>query len=147
LNLYASYIIKNLLTKNNAFPILAVHGTKDEAVQIGGCCEAQTCCCDILSSRCVSFREQFERWIEIAKCRGTEVGNPPLHSLSKYVNNSCYMGAACLSDLTFCEIPGAEHRLDEFIPFGEIVTQFFYQNYKESRDSPASSEDLVPPGT
>jgi len=152
-HMYRATVENGKVTAENAFPVLALHGTSDTAVRVEGCCAndnstGSQCCCQIYSPRCMSFHQSFESWKKTYRCQSNawiadnvtmEVATLP--DLKKRFQDVCYGSTGCLAPLEFCALPQVGHRLDNFVPIDQIVTDFFYQDYVSSK-----AEGVLKPG-
>ena len=119
LNLYSQAINANY----PKFPILALHGFKDDVVPISGKFN-----CSFFGN-CVSFRDSFFNWQEINQCQNAKEKPMiplPIHSS---IPSNCFTGRNCKESVIFCELPKSRHKMDGC---GDIVAEYLINDLNRS---------------
>jgi poly(3-hydroxybutyrate) depolymerase len=136
-DLYAAALKESSSHKGFALPVLALHGTADKAVKLEGCCHEDSCCCNIYSKSCFSFKSELEQWAKINRCKTVQ----PSRRAFIPQNYTCMVGKGCAAPVHFCEIPGAGHDLQNVLPVGEIVADWFQADVTSVADLPDTADD------
>lgn len=111
------------------FPVLGLHGMKDESVRFEGCCPGKQCCCEITAKQCLAFDQSMQNWAQINDEEGDSAfrqsgggGGFDFFTFSSYSQQQCFH----TQSVYYCQFPEAPHRLPSHIPEAvELVAAFF----------------------
>ena len=117
-------------------PVFAIHGKKDTSVLINGCCDHNTCCCNIYAPKCLSFMDSFNYWRKINRCSSSPDGKSVLkqdftREFSKQIPVICFTAEGCLEQVRYCEFAEYNHSLGDLTP---LITDFFVNNYERNNN-------------